>query len=165
MFARSLQILAPVLGVAGLGFVYLSLPTWTGLPRAAAAALEAPGRAYIYSLKTVSGPNPKADQLDGWEIAGHVELDAQETQFTIAALKESIPPPHWQWGIKTTMCFSPHHALRIERAGHVIDFLICYQCHKLVLFEDGKRLGESWLEGSSKPFDDLLATAHLSISP
>ena len=62
------------------------------------------------------------------------------------------------------MCFEPHHALRVIADGHTYDYLLCYSCNGIVVFEDSKRIADLSISGSPDILNALLTTAHVPLS-
>lgn len=62
------------------------------------------------------------------------------------------------------LCFDPRHALRVTSRGHRFEFLLCYACHQMAIYRDGKEIATLGIAGSSKPMNALLAAAKLPIS-
>ena len=69
-----------------------------------------------------------------------------------------------RWDETMAACFDPRHALHVTSRGHKFEFLLCYACHQMAVYRDGKRIGTLGIAGSAKPMNALLAAAKLPIS-
>ena len=58
-------------------------------------------------------------------------------------------------------CYIPRHALRINADGHAYDYLYCYYCNVMNVYEDGKHVAELFASGSPDTFNALLTAANV----
>ena len=61
-------------------------------------------------------------------------------------------------------CFDPHHALVIEKDGHLYEYLVCYTCGVMEVYRDGKLVGGKSADGHPQVLNALLARHHVDIS-
>jgi hypothetical protein len=102
------------------------------------------------------------ESFHGYPVLGKVEVtDPQERKRLVAALKEGTGPEGTQGG-----CFCPRHAIRAVQKGRTFDYVICFQCHGVEEYVDGKRKPSRAFYNSVKPaFDQPLTDAGIPIAP
>lgn len=130
------------------------------LPAELQRVLHSGGRAVLYSLEPWSDPEEKVARLDGYKILGKSALSPAQQAVAVAAFDEAIAG----FDGSLAACFDPRHAIRIPADGHTYDFLLCYSCHQLVVYRDGKSVGTVGVTGPSKKLDELLTSLHVPLS-
>jgi len=93
-------------------------------------------RASCVTLLSIDGtkdnPPKTADDFHGYPVLGRVEIKtANERDEIFKALKSATANQNGN----PLLCFWPRHAFRVEKDGHVVDYLICFQCKYLMIFE------------------------------
>lgn len=92
----------------------------------------------LYSTKSIShqpndGPPPK-ELFQSYEVLGSIEITDKETiSKLLKAVKGNIDDSKFD---AYTMCFNPRHGMRLESHDTVKDFLICFECCHLYIFDD-----------------------------
>lgn len=64
-------------------------------------------------------------------------------------------------------CFNPRHAIRVVRQGKVIDFVICFECLQVLVYEGEDKDHTQYFLVSQTPqsvFDDVLKNAGIPLS-
>jgi hypothetical protein len=152
---------------APLAFVFLVTATLSvasrsknTLPPAAARALSAPSETIIYSLEPTGEIDASEPRLQHWKILGQTALDQKQTTTAINAFKSAISG----WDGITAMCFNPRQAIRVVANSHTYDFLLCYECHQLYVYEDDKLLRAIGAAGSSEVLDGLLTAQGIALA-
>jgi hypothetical protein len=130
------------------------------LPAEASQALHSNGHAVLYSLEPWEEADKKVARLQGYEILGQSDLSDVQNLTAVGAFEAAIAG----WDGAIAACFDPRHALRIQFNGHSYDFLLCYSCHQMEVFRDGKMLGDVGAAGSPKALNDLLTSLHVPLS-
>lgn len=130
------------------------------LPAEAAQALHSNGSAIIYSLEPWEDPDKEGARLQQYEILGQSDLTDAQRSIAVGAFDSAIAG----WDGNVAACFDPRHALRIQYKGHAYDFLLCYSCHQMAVFRDGKLLGGVGAAGSPKVLNDLMTSLRLPLS-
>lgn len=130
------------------------------LPAAAEQALRAPGKVVLYSLEPWEEPAAKGEVLQGFTVLGRTELDRQQSAKAVTAFQSAISG----WDGLMAMCFDPRHAIRVTTAAHTYDFLLCYACHQLYVYENDKLLASIGASGSPKVLNELLSAAKVPLS-
>jgi hypothetical protein len=79
----------------------------------------------------------------GYKVMGSLEVSHQAIIKTIwKDLESRVFSEH---GYRYTMCFDPHHRIRAYHGEEFKDYLICFHCHHLYVYDtaDGehKRTG------------------------
>jgi hypothetical protein len=107
----------------------------------------------LYSLNPTPGA-PSAENFHGWKVLGRTPISdpmirKKLTDALFASMSESD-------GFAVG-CFSPRHAIRVIQAGRITDYVICFQCIQVEVF-DGANLKATFLV-SKEPralFDEVL---------
>ncbi len=124
------------------------------------AELAAADRVEIYSLSPQ--PLPKDQVADkpafhGYEILG-------TSQGTRSQLKEATrflgKVLHWN-ELRKALCFNPRHGLRAICGKRTFEFLICFECNTVRVFEGNERIASFALAPGwgGTPFDGLVPGA------
>lgn len=148
MFASILVVLAS------------AAPTANTIPVDAVQALHASRSGDLYSLEPWSQPPGRGPALYRFQILGKKRIDG----VAYKAAAEELEAAVGRWDDKMAACFDPRHALHVTSRGHRFEFLLCYACHQMAVYRDGKRIGTLGIAGSAKPMNALLAAAKLPIS-
>lgn len=135
------------------------------LPVAADQALASADSVVLYSLEPYT-ENPEADKnwkgakFHGYNCLGQLSLTGQQAQTAIAEFKKAIPKEEGPMA----ECFDPRHALRVVSGHHTYDFLLCYQCAQMEVYEDDKELADLSASGSADILNSLLKKAGVPLS-
>lgn len=148
MFASILVVLAA------------AAPTANTIPIDASQALRESRSAVLYSLEPWSPRESRSPVLYRFQILGKKRIDG----LAYKAAAEEVEAAVDHWDDRMAACFDPRQALRVTSRGHQFDFLLCYACHQMAVYRDGKRIGTLGIAGSSKPMNALLTAAKLPIS-
>lgn len=128
------------------------------------AALNNPESLVLYSIRGDAfrfTRNVKfEEEFHRYPVLGKVEIkDPQIRQALCSALKH---------GVKSASgdvhgCFWPRHALRVVFNGRTVDYLICFECERVHVFE-GSSATDMPVNTSSQPvFDQSLRDAGLKL--
>ncbi len=135
------------------------------LPVAADQALASADSVVLYSLEPWT-ENPEADRnwkgakFHGYNCLGQLRLTGQQAQTAIAEFKKAIPKEEGPMA----MCFDPHHALRVVSGHHTYDFLLCFQCAQMEVYEDNKEIADLSASGSPDVLNGIFKKAGIPIS-
>ena len=120
--------------------------------------------AVLYSLEPWTSPNTAGERLQGFLVRGKTELDHSKTQEATTAFKDAILAWESSGNNFAAACFDPRHALRIVSNEHTYDFLLCYQCLQLEVFEDDESVAWFGVMGSPAVLNEMLASANIPLS-
>jgi hypothetical protein len=148
MFASILVVLAAV------------APAANTIPIDAVQALHESRTADLYSLEPWSPRGSRGPILYRFQILGKKRIDGAAYRAAAAEVVAAVG----RWDNRMAACFDPRHALRVTSRGHQFEFLLCYACHQMAVYRDGKRIGMLGIAGSSKPMNALLTAAKLPVS-
>lgn len=100
------------------------------------AGVSMPDQLTLYSINglvTARGKVPESeDEFHGFPVLGKVELiDAVKRQEIMAALKEGVTRSDGNMA----KCFWPRHAIRAVEKGHMVDYVICFECFQMEVHE------------------------------
>jgi len=130
------------------------------LPDEALRVLQAPHAAILYSLEPLKFTPIGNGTLHGFTILGRTTLDAEQARHAADAFVEA----NKRWDGNGSDCFEPRHAMRISFGGHTYDFLLCFHCHELDVYEDDHFLSAVGASGSPKFLNTMLTAAHVPVS-
>jgi hypothetical protein len=107
-------------------------------PSGLAEALRAPARLQLVSLDPSQPPSAAATSpggsFHGWAVLGSAQVEGEEAVALAHAFLDSVPcSPEGE----EARCFAPRHALEVG------DFhlVICFECRRARIFDDGTDLG------------------------
>jgi hypothetical protein len=95
-------------------------------------------------------------EFHGYEIVSSVVVEENDQRKETAAFLGKIL--HWNEGRKA-LCFNPRHGLRVVSGSRTLDFLICFECHRVRIYEGQKCLAElaTTFTDESNPIEKCLA--------
>lgn len=143
--------------------VALALASDSGnaIPIDAAKALHDSHSAVLYSLEPWDRPVNGEPVLNGYKILGKTRIDGEAYRIATEEFEASAARSD---NTAQAACFDPRHAIRVAAHGHQFEFLLCYACHQLVVYRDGKRVAMLGASGSSKALNALLVAAKVPVS-
>lgn len=133
------------------------------LPDVAATALTEAGQVTLYSLddqwSIALREDTTEDFFHSYPIAGKAELGGADAKKAIDAFLDASA--FWMPG--EFQCFTPHHALRIVSNGHTYDYLLCYMCNAILIYEDQKKITYQNAGGTPDVLDGLLKAGNVPL--
>ena len=111
----------------------------------------------IYSTeKTPRSEWPKTEEsFHRYPVLRKVDVSDRAARVAIAeALEEGI-----RKGQHPAKCFDPHHALRAEREGESVDYVICFSCDQIYVYAQGEHHMEVVSEEPRPLLDKYLKAA------
>ena len=130
-------------------------------PAAALRPLGDATQAALYSLDDAY-KSSASESFHGRPVLGKIDLKGDEAMKATGAFQDAAVGSH-VGGM--TLCFEPHHGLRITVGGHSYDYLLCYTCSGLEVFEDNKPIAYGGARGAPDVLNALLMSHHIPISP
>lgn len=137
-------------------------------PASVTAVLAAATTGTLYSLNPAmfrsqsDGPITAADAFHNFQILGKVDLDAKQLPAVVGAFQAAAVAGEKMEGV--ALCFNPRHGLRVAVNGHTYDFVLCYECSRLNIYEDDQQIAAMNAVGAPKVLNDLLSAAKVPIS-
>jgi len=125
-------------------------------------ALRAPDRVVLYSLEPTAPPSAPGARLNHFVIIGQKEIDKSQYTRVSYSILEQIP--RWRFSIKTSSCLNSRQAVEIDSGEQKFDFLICYECRKIVVYENGKDLAGLEVSGEPSTLNRILAENGVPLS-
>lgn len=115
----------------------------------------------LFSLE----PNVRAtseDRFHNWPVLGHTTVSDASTRaqlvnglFAAAASADGI-------GVG---CFRPRHGIRVASSGKVTDFVICFECIQVKVYENERYTGTFLVADEPRQlFDDVLRQAGITLA-
>jgi hypothetical protein len=95
-------------------------------------------------------------EFHGYEVLSELRVEANDQRNTAAAfLGKTL---HWN-ELRKALCFNPRHGLRVLSGKRTLDFLICFQCNRVDIFEGCEQLATLPLGFTDKnnPIERLIA--------
>jgi hypothetical protein len=80
------------------------------------------------------GTKPKKKAFHGYEILFEVQIEAKQRKQAADFLGKTF---HWN-EVRKAACFHPRHGLRAISGKRTLEFLICFECNRVEVFEGGK---------------------------
>lgn len=150
---RRVIILVVVLVAAALLF-------FRGMPRDLLAALET---AEQFELLSVNPDSEVKGDFHGFVVLGTTTIvDRGTRDELISALQSGT-----RWNDGTVYaCFVPRHGIRATRGKVVTDFVICFKCHRVRVYQPGTEPKHFTVSKSPEPvFDRVLTTQKVPLAP
>ena len=128
------------------------------------AVLDNPDRMILYSIdgdavrhdRTVEG----ADLFHRAPVIGQVNVIAADKRSALAyALKQGIESPE-----RPVECFWPRHALRVTSNGRTVDYLICFECSRIYVYEGNSKVVKHVSRAPQRIFNQHLREAGITLS-
>jgi len=131
------------------------------LPVDAANALRGAKHITLYSLESRSPKDSKMDKnYYGYKLLGKVDLDGELAQKAAYAFADAVK----DWDGAIAACFEPHHAMTLVANDHTYDFVLCYSCHQIYVYEDGKHIAGLGAAGSPEILNSILTSSNVPLS-
>jgi hypothetical protein len=115
----------------------------------------------LYSLDPEK-ENRTTDGFRGWKVLGKTTVrDETMRQKLVAALREGVE----ESDKGSAGCFNPRHGIRVTHKGATVDFVICFECHYVYVYENAKD-EEKIIKTTGDPqatFDKVLADANVPL--
>jgi hypothetical protein len=143
----------------------LAQPAQPTLPDQAKAILDKAPTFELYSLEPDEDKKAadKPARLRGWKVLGKTTVKApgEAGKDLRAALDKAIGK------VEGAKCFDPRHAIHVEHQGKAVDILICFECHWVYVYLDGKKEAAAKLtiDRAFQPlFDKVLRDAKIPLA-
>lgn len=135
------------------------------LPQDAVDALSSGSEFVLYSLDSPLTFEPRhlrpEEDLNGFKILGRLALtDPKKRSAAVGAVTDAIRHADYH---KIAMCFFPRHALRVTANGRVFDFVICYECGQIRLYEKGAFVAKIGIPSAPEALNKLLSEAGIPL--
>lgn len=140
-------------------------PGTNHLPDSAEAALNSAAEITLFSIRPEFLPPPHHDEgFHGHEILGSVIIT--DATVTASIRKNILDALSAYDDGNYACCFNPRHGLRIRTAIQTFDFVLCFECTKLVIYAGNKSLGKTLgISGTPKPLDEILTANKIPLPP
>lgn len=104
-----------------------------------------------------------AEIFHGYPVLGKIELtDAADRKTLLSELRRGIEANEGT----VAGCFIPRHALRATEASGTVDYVICFQCMQINVYENGKSGTNMLTTAAPQPaFDAILKKAKIALAP
>lgn len=156
-------LLLPLVLCTACGTTEASAPE--GVSADAHAVLTEPETFEILSLhpsphEEAGAPTP-ADDFHGYKTLGRAAVDEpSERRRIVELLYRGIRESDGS----VAACFNPRHGIHAEAGGRSVDFVICYECLSMFVYEDGaERESLTTAKTVEAELGDLWADHDLSI--
>jgi hypothetical protein len=106
------------------------------LPADAETILDKASELELYSLDPKERDKKPKDGFHGWKVLGKTTLKKKEDrEKVVKAIRKGIADSDGS----VAGCFNPRHGLKAKAGGKTVELVICYECHSLEVYVDGKR--------------------------
>lgn len=130
------------------------------------AALEALSEAKEVTLYSLTGwgkgglPQVDAGPVGGYEVVEFRSLSGGLAEEVSTAFRSALDGENG-----ASACFDPYHALTVKTQDHTYDFLLCFGCGKMGLYENGKFFSIIDAQRDAKPLNTLMLKAGMDLPP
>jgi hypothetical protein len=133
------------------------------------ASLDASSQLTLYSIDgrdgrfVGPGEEPKTkEKFHGYPALGKIEIaDADAREKIVSALKEAVAKSD---GAVAT-CFFPRHGLRAIENGRTIDYVVCFQCTQMLIFDGDSRTEKPITRDPQPLFNNYLKQVGVPLAP
>jgi len=143
------------------GCAYLNLGS--AIPKDVLGLLDQAGRIEVLSLDPKRPDEKPIDDFHGYRVLGKTTIDDPATRRKlVVAFKQGVE----ENGGAVAGCFNPRHGIHVAQDGKTADFVICFECYSIALYESGTPSDRQILTtGSHQPvFDDILEKAGVPLA-
>ncbi len=129
--------------------------------------LEALKEGSDFELSSIDPGNPVANAHMGTMAAypklGSVRPSTPEQRETIIrAIERSVR----ESSSGASACFEPRHAIRVKHKGTTYDFMICFKCRAIWIYDGDEQLETIGISGAAEPtLDEILQSASVPLAP
>src|SRR5262249_32971335 len=139
---------------------------FSGCGRDPVASLDAPEQLTLYSIDGRDfkpGQEPKAEEkFHDYPVLGKVEIkDAAKLQEIAAALQKGLARSDGTMA----KCFWPRHGIRAVKNGRTVDYVICFECLQLEVYEGSSRNVKPVTSEPEGVFNKHLEEAGIPLAP
>jgi hypothetical protein len=107
-----------------------------GLPNEAVATIDNPDSFELLSIKPYYHTKESEPKIHGYGVVGQTRIDDPAIRRRLRwALKLGVRQHAMAYA-----CFAPHHAIRVTKDKTVTDFIICFDCHQVQVYIDGRQI-------------------------
>lgn len=77
--------------------------------------------------------SPPPQYFYGHLLLGQTQVTGKNKKIAVQEFRKAL-------GAWTNMCscFEPRHAMRVNRGGHIYDYVLCYLCFEMRVYKDGE---------------------------
>jgi hypothetical protein len=136
---------------------------WTnGLPPDAQTVLHEAEKFELYSLDPEASRISLTNNFHGWNVAGSTTItNAQTRKELITAFEKGVKGANM-----LANCFEPRHGIRATKGTQTFDFVICFRCLQVVLFDEHGKESTVCITASPQPtFEKVLIEERVPAPP
>jgi hypothetical protein len=136
------------------GMAYFSVNN--KIPKELRTLLEKAESVQLVSLDPTREDMPPKDAFHGWKVLGSTFVKGTNKERLVRAFKQGVEDSDGA----AAGCFNPRHGIRVTDKDRVVDFVICFECLQVSLFDKGHKEKGFLTTGSPQPvFDKILKEA------
>lgn len=130
------------------------------------AALKALSEAKEVTLYSLTGwgkgdlPQENAGQVGGYEVVEFRVLSGGLAEEVSTAFRSALDGENG-----ASACFDPHHALTVKSQDHTYDYVLCFGCGKMGLYENGKFFSMIDAQRDAELLNALMLKAGMDLPP
>jgi len=129
------------------------------------AVLDDPDQLILYSIRgdayRYTRNVKSAEDFHGFPVLGKMEIrEAEKRGVIAAALKQGIASASGD----VIACFWPRHGLRVVSNSRTVDYLICFECEWVYIFEESSERRIHVNNNSQAVFDQSLREVGLTLA-
>ncbi|MFT3882538.1 MAG: hypothetical protein QM703_23160 [Gemmatales bacterium] len=116
-------------------------------PPSARQALENATTFELLSLNPIANTDKEKNEFYGFAVLGKTQVKvAGIRRQIVAAFQQAIDESE---GLAAA-CFKPRHGFRVAYEKKTFEFVICYECMQIAVYEDGKLLKRLFTTGNAQ---------------
>lgn len=130
------------------------------------AALKALSEAKEVTLYSLTGrgksdlPQTNAGPIGGFEVVDFKVFNGELVQDVTSMFRNAI---YGENG--ASACFQPRHALSVKTQDHLYDFILCFECGNMGLYEDEELFFMVGVERDAEALNALMLKAGMALPP
>jgi hypothetical protein len=135
-----------------------SLPTT--IPDPVENALASPNKITLYSLTPAGNDWKGTNSFHGYRVLGKVMLEGEEAFQVANEFKQAV----FRADGSMASCFNPRHGLQVADKTHTFDFVLCYECRQMEVYENNKKIADLGAKGSPSLLNEILIKKNVPLS-
>jgi hypothetical protein len=131
------------------------------IPAKAKAILEGAEEFELLSIDPVKPSKDAKDAFHGWKVLGKKNIEKVEIRKELIVAFEKGVEEH-KGG--PAHCFNPRHGIRVTSRTQTVDFVICFECCRVRVYQEGEK--EQLFSVSHSPanvFNKVLSAAGIAL--
>lgn len=161
------KFLLILLGLILLGFAIIYVIktyNYLQIPSNARQCLFQSSEMILYSIDPAHSFEPKKNEIamQSFKVLGSLPIEDVNTKLALANEIKRVTSVLLPF---SAACFNPRHAIRVSNQKESFDFLICFECSIIEVYQGETCIATVSITGYSDIFNDLLEKANIPLAP